>query len=179
MIVALDPSLTSSGLAVLGPSQAEPYWAVRTVRSGAQSTELGNLRRMEKITTQIRCAIEEMSQGAHLGLAVIEAPAYSRGTGMAHERAGLWWMLYQMLVGLGVPVLVIKPNLRAKYATGKGTSGKDEVMLAASRRYPCALIADNNQCDAVVLAAMGARYLGVPIDTLPKANLEAMRTLSC
>lgn len=178
MIVAIDPSLSSTGLAVLGPSQVEPYWAVRTFRSSPQSNELGNLRRMERLTAQMRRSIQEMSYGTHLGLGVIEAPAYSRTGGMSHERAGLWWMLFQMLVGHGIPVLVIKPNLRAKYATGRGTAGKDEVLLAASRRYPGVPMTNNNEADAVVLAAMGARYLGVPVDTLPKAHMEAMVTLT-
>lgn len=178
MIVAVDPSLQSTGLAVLGPSQSEPYWAVRTFRSVAQSNELGNLRRMEKLTGQMRRSIGEMSYGTHLGLGVIEAPAYSKNNGMAHERAGLWWMLFQMLVGHGIPVLVVKPNLRAKYATGNGNAGKDEVLLAASRRYPGVPMTNNNEADAIVLAAMGARYLGVPVDKLPQTHLAAMTTLS-
>lgn len=177
MIVAIDPSLQSTGLAVLGPSQVEPYWAVRTLRSTPQPNELGNLRRMEKLTAQMRRSIGEMSYGTHLRLGVIEAPAYSKNNGMAHERAGLWWMLFQMLVGHGMPVLVVKPNLRSKYATGNGNAGKDEVLLAASRRYPGVPMTNNNEADAVVLAAMGARYFGVPVDQLPKTHLDAMKTL--
>lgn len=178
MIIALDPSLTATGLAVLGPSQVNPYWAVRTFTSTAQSNELGNLRRMERLVAQMRRAVQELTLGTHLALGVIEAPAYSRNTGMSHERAGLWWMVFQMMVGHGMPVLVIKSNVRAKYATGKGNAGKDEVMLAASRRYPTVPMANNNEADAVVLAAMGARYLGVPVDTLPQKNLEAMVTVT-
>lgn len=178
MIIAVDPSLTASGVAVLGPSQVDPYWAVRTIRSSAQSTDLGNLRRMERITGQIRRSIQEMSYGTHLSLGLIEAPAYSKSQGKSHERSGLWWMIFGMLVGHGIPVLVVRPNLRAKYATGSGNAGKDEVLLAASRRYPGVPMANNNEADAVVLAAMGARYLGVPIDQLPKTHLAAMITLS-
>src|SRR5690606_34094716 len=97
-------------------------------------------------------------------LIVMEAPAFSKNNGMAHERAGLWWKIYEAVTGYSVHVLVVKPNLRAKYATGRGNAGKDEVMLAASRRYPDAEITNNNEADAVALAAMGARLMAEPVD---------------
>lgn len=181
MIIAIDPSLTSTGLAVLGPSQEQPYWAVRTIRStppvAPPNPALAQVRRMEKIVSQLRSSIQELAYGVRPTYFVIEAPAFSRNNGMAHERAGLWWMIYQMAAGHGGPVLVVKPNLRAKYATGNGLAGKDEVLLAASRRYPGVPMTNNNEADAVVLAAMGARILGTPVDQLPKTHLEAMKTL--
>lgn len=183
MIIGIDPSLQSTGLAVLGPSQIDPYWAVRTIRSAAPvappDSDMAQLRRMEKIVGQLRRAIEELTCGVKPTYFVIEAPAFSKNVGMAHERAGLWWMIYQMAAGWGhTPILVVKPNLRAKYATGNGNAGKDEVMLATSRRYPEAPISNNNEADTVVLAAMGARMLGVPVDKLPLTHLDAMKTLS-
>lgn len=182
MIVAIDPSLTSTGLAVLGPSQTSPYWAVRTIRSAPPvappNPALASVRRMEKIVHQLRLAIEELCLGVRPTYFVIEAPAFSKNVGMAHERAGLWWMIYQAAAGYGhVPILVVKPNLRAKYATGNGGAGKDQVLLAASRRYPGVPMTNNNEADAVVLAAMGARVLGHPVDQLPRTHLDAMKTL--
>lgn len=182
MIVAIDPSLTATGLAVLSPAtDPAPYWAVDTVRSTAPvappNPALAQLRRMERISAETRRKLTEMSHGIRPTYGVIEAPAFSRGNGMAHERAGLWWMLYQVLAGHGIPVLVVKPNLRAKYATGNGGAGKDEVLLAASRRYPEVQMRNNNEADAVVLAAMAARILGSPVDKLPKTHLDALRTL--
>lgn len=183
MIVAVDPSLTSTGLAVLGPSQVNPYWAVRTIRSAAPvappNPALASVRRMEKIVGDLRRAVEELTLGVRPTYFVIEAPAFSKNNGMAHERAGLWWMIYQALAGYGhVPILVVRPNLRAKYATGLGNAGKDQVLLAVSRRYPGVPITNNNEADAVVLAAMGARMLGVPVDDLPRSHLDAMKTLA-
>lgn len=187
MIVAIDPSLQSTGLAVLGIDPAapavNPRWAVRTIRSAAPvappNPHLADMRRMEKIVHQLRRAIEELTYGVKPTYFVIEAPAFSKNDGKAHERAGLWWLIYQMAAGYQhVPILVVKPNLRAKYATGNGNAGKDEVMLATSRRYPDAPISNNNEADTVVLAAMGARMLGLPIDKLPLTHLDAMKTLT-
>ena len=183
MIIAVDPSLTATGLAVLSPStDPEPYWAVHTVRSSAPvapaDPALAQLRRMERIAGATRRSIQELTYGVKPVFGVLEAPAFSKGNGMAHERAGLWWMLYQVLAGHGIPVLVVKPNLRAKYATGNGGAGKDEVLLAASRRYPEVLFKTNHEADAVILAAIGARVLGMPIEkSLSKTHLDALRTL--
>ena len=62
------------------------------------------------------------------------------------------------------------------YGTGKGNAGKDEVMLATARRYTNqAEVANNDQADALVLAAMGARHLGAPIEeSLPQSHLRAL-----
>ena len=76
-------------------------------------------------------------------------------------------------------MLVVPASSRAKYATGRGNAGKDEVLLAVSRRYPHAPIVNNDQADAVALAAMGARLLGEPIeDSLPKTHLDALAKLA-
>jgi len=178
-VIAIDPSLSGTGLSLL-VAGAAPQWSVDTVKieiSKNPDLARAEFGRMESISEAVRqWTIDEMD-GERLDLAVIESPAYSRSMGKSHERSGLWWMLYGELVEFKIPVLVVRPNLRAKYATGKGTSSKDEVLLAASRRYPDVAMRNNNEADAVVLAAMGARFLGAPVDSLPKANLDAMNTL--
>src|SRR5690606_742936 len=110
-------------------------------------------------------------------MVVIEAPAYSRATGSATDRAGLWWAVYDTLAESCV-VLPVMPNVRAKYATGKGNAGKDAVLAAAVRRYPSIDISGNDTADAVVLMAIGRRLLGEPIDDpMPALNLSALATL--
>jgi crossover junction endodeoxyribonuclease RuvC len=179
MIIAIDPSLTATGVAVLSPWEADPFWRVKTIRSAAPvappDPALAQIKRMERIVQELRLWITTSIVRPTFG--VIESPAFSKNGGMSHERAGLWWMLYQSLAGYEIPVITVKPNLRSKYATGNGNAGKDEVLLAASRRYPGVPMTNNNEADAVVLAAMGARLMGHPIDTLPKTHLDALRTL--
>lgn len=183
IIAAIDSSLSNTGLARLevtdhGPDtggERKAVWTTMTVKSDpAKDTEYhpGQLKRMRLISKQMGLFL------ADADMVVIEAPAYSKNVGMAHERAGLWWMLYAAAGAVmhGDP-LVIKPNLRAKYATGNANASKDTVMLEASRRYAEAPIRNNNESDAVVLCAMGARLAGMEIDTLPKTHLAALKTL--
>lgn len=176
LVVGIDPSLTATGVALL---QVEcGLCTVRTVHSrpirSAVPAELATIRRMNSIRDHVNSL-----PGTPPAMAVIEAPAFSKNNGMAHERAGLWWKLYELAAEVWqVPVIVVKPNVRAKYATGKGNAGKDEVLLAVSRRYPDIAVTNNNEADAVVLAAMGARLKGNPIERgLPAAHLSAMNTV--
>lgn len=165
---------------MLDTAHAHRAWNVSTVRSspvpGGDSA--GMMLRIQTITYTVRAQILEDWKIPNVDVIVIEAPAFSKNNGMSHERAGLWWHIYGMLTEFGCRILVVKPNVRAKYATGRGTAGKDEVMLAVPKRYPTAPITNNNECDAVVLAAMGARYAECPIETtLPAAHLSAMKTV--
>lgn len=206
LILGIDPSLTATGAALLDidtdPHDRSRIFEVITIRSKPQGTTVPDtVTRLGSIAARLRSWHEELRFdhmaviAAHeedgraldvhevpvrepVDLAVIEAPAFSRNEGMSHERAGLWWLIAGQLVSAAIPVLVVKPNLRAKYATGNGRAGKDEVMLAVSKRYPSADIANNNEADAVTLAAMGARLAGHPIeDRLAAKHLAAMNTL--
>jgi crossover junction endodeoxyribonuclease RuvC len=83
-------------------------------------------------------------------------------------------MTVQMLESL--VVVEVSPTCRARYATGRGNASKDDVLSAVVRRYSGVDVNGNDEADSLVLAALGARWLGCPIDDpMPKANLEAMK----
>lgn len=176
-IIGIDSSLTGTGVAVLRtlPGVAcEVHTVTAKVSTKAPSPEYAELERMHAITRQVGA----LDPGG-TALAVLEGPSLASRNGKAHERAGLWWMLYAQAVNEWcVPVLVVRPTIRAKYATGSGNASKDHVMLAASRRYPDILMSNNNEADAVLLAAIGARLLGYPVEQLPATHMQAMRSLS-
>lgn len=175
-VLGIDPSLTGTGLAMHRPLAGSP-WSVAQVKTKAPevASHRASLNRLTHIVREAAAFADSAPD-----LVVMEGPAFSSGVGRVHERAGLWWFLFNHFAGeVGLPVLVVAPNLRAKYATGRGTAGKDEVMIAAVRRYSDVPITENNTADAVILAAMGARLYGHPIEpSLPSANMAAMRTLS-
>lgn len=175
VIVGLDLSLTSTGVAIIRDGDIK----VRRITSKGKATaSLGERRaRLSEIAWQV-----PMPPG--LDLIVIEGPSYGqhRQSGQ-HDRAGLWWLLVDMYLttnnnpDTGEPTLTVEvpPAVRCKYATGKGNAGKDAVLLAVERRYPGVKVSGNDEADALVLAAMGARWLDEPIeDYLPVKHLEAM-----
>lgn len=111
-------------------------------------------------------------------LVVIEGPSIGSRNGSQFDRSGLWWLVVSGLLARDIPVLVVPPKTRAKYATGNGNSGKDVVLAHVIEQYADLAsdrIGNDNEADAVVLAAMGARYLSRAIDhDLPESNLSAM-----
>lgn len=116
-------------------------------------------------------------------LVVVEAPAYSSQTGHMHDRSGLWWLIIARLTANNIAVVEVVTQHLKMYALGKGGgagTGKDAVLAAVVRRYPDVPVQSNDEADALVLAAMGARRLGLPIEgtLMPQQNLRAMTTVA-
>lgn len=175
-VLGIDPSLTRTAVAVIHPG-------LITLRDfPTKGTKADDLSRRSFRLNLIGGYIEELydditDKGHHpADLVVIEGPAHGQTTGSHHDRSGLWWQIVGDFLDLGIPVVEISPSSLKTYATGKGNAGKDEVMLAVARRYTdITEVANNDQADALVLAAMGARHLGAPIEaSLPASHLRAL-----
>ena len=180
IVVGIDPSLTSTGVAVVDTDDRLVIDVHRVQSKGARGdTWVQRLARIEDMADRV-VQIAERRRLYGLGLVVIEAPSLaSRNAGSAHDRSGLWWAMYARLNDLDVTVVPVPPANRAKYACGKGNAPKDAVMLAAAKRYPQADLTGNDEADAVILAAIGARLAGQPIeDSLPKTHLDALTKLT-
>lgn len=164
-IVGLDLSLTSTGLALIVDGIADVL-RFTTATAGADTT--ARHRRLKRIADEVH----EWCTAADL--VVIEGPSYGSTTPHQHDRSGLWWLAVHRVLDAGLPLAVVPPSSRARYATGKGNAPKDAVLAAVVRRYPAVDVTGNDQADALLLAAMGARRLGHPIDTVPKLCLTAI-----
>lgn len=183
-IVGLDLSLTGAGVATIQPADlgnlAEGLrrYGVHTFgRKGSKSESLdARRRRIHTLIMQIRDVV--MSLDSTPDLALIESPATSQTTGHSHDRSGLWWGVVEMLYQLGIPTIEVGISKVKIYALGKGVGAKDEVMAAVIRRYTEVPVTNNNESDAFVLAAIGARLLGDPVErTMAGQYLNAMKGL--
>lgn len=168
-IVGIDPSLTSTGVAVIDPTTGIQLHRIRSKGSKAAT-----LAERSQRLTGLADAVLRHCDGADL--VVIESPAYSNSLGSMHDRSGLWWLIVSDL--LTRKVLEVPPTTRAKYATGHGNAGKDEVLAATIRRHPHLEITGNDIADALTLAAIGARLTGWPLEpTIPKTAHAALAKL--
>ena len=167
-IIGLDLSLTASGVARIDD---EPRcWRVRS-KGKSTDTLAQRSNRLARIDEEIRFAIPA---GAAIA---IESAAHAASTGHHHDRSGLWWLVVNTLVEQDHRVYEFTPTQVKKYATGRGNASKMEVMAAVIKRYPQFDVADDNEADAVVLAAMLARALGQPIEeSLPQVNASTLAT---
>lgn len=175
IVVGIDPSLTGTGLASIDTDDRLVIDTETLASKASGGAVINRWSRLHHLVNAIDNRTVTQGGRARVDLVVIEQPAFSRTNGHHHDRSGLWWLIVDRLTARGIPVVEVTPTGLKKYATGKGNAPKDSVLLAAARRYPHVDVDDNNQADALILAAMGARHLGHPIeDSLPKAHLEAM-----
>jgi crossover junction endodeoxyribonuclease RuvC len=153
-VLGLDLSLSCTG------------WATAT-ETGTIKPK-ATLRGLDRLRWIARnCFLEAANPNADL--IAIEGPAPSKSMGHVHERGGLWWMVVNDLDTDGFRIVVVGPTTLKKYATGRGNAGKDEVLLAAARRFPW-FKGGNDEADALWLAAIAAELSGQPIVTMPAAN---------
>lgn len=192
-VLGIDPSLTRTAVADITVKPGKPAsWTVHSLPTkGARDDTLTQRRdRLVRISDWVWETITEPpgitpDEYVRPDLILIEAPALNQTSGSRHDRSGLWWLIVERFIfrpeyrhhGDVPAVIEVTPQSLKKYATGKGNAGKDEVMLAAARRYAGSpeMFDNNDECDAFILACMGARHLGAPQeDSLPKAHLAAM-----
>lgn len=169
LVVGLDLSLTATGVATIANGIAE----TRTLKPAPK------MLAHERLAWVVQEVWEYAGrfQFDLVDLVVVEGPSYgNQGSGRQsghHERAGLWWLMTHTLWEHGSYTAVVPPAALKKYATGKGSAGKDAVLLATARRFPN-FAGDNNEADALWLAAMGADHLGEPVVAMPAAHRAAL-----
>jgi Holliday junction resolvasome RuvABC endonuclease subunit len=174
LVVGIDLSLTATGICARGFGWTP---AVLTIKTTADDgTVAGFSRRCRNIASQIAEAVA----GETPDLVIIEGLSYHSKSSSIDKIHASWWMVQDSLeTDWAWPAAHrVTPNQRAKYATGKGNASKDAVLIDTVKRYPDLNIRNNNEADAVILAAMGMHALGYPVADVPKVNQEALRDLT-
>lgn len=160
-VAGIDVSLTGTGVATLGGTTL-------ITSTGRRKDSIAQRRtRIKGIVDAVITAV-----GA-VDLAVVEGPSHHSVGGSVWDRAGLWWRIVDRLCDADIPVAVMPPMSRAKYATGNGGSRKEAVMEAAQRRYG-AVLDNDNEADALVLRAAGLDWLGQPLSEVPAGHRAAL-----
>jgi crossover junction endodeoxyribonuclease RuvC len=174
-VVGIDPSLTCTGVAVV-TAESHP-WTSSVVKVTSTGKKDDDWYRRSQRLDYLKFSVVEYVP--FKSLVVMESPSYGAIGGSAHDRSGLWWMIFNWLrFERECLVLPVSSAQRQKYATGKGNADKDTVLAAAIKRYPDIDITNNNTADAVIFAAIGCRLLGEPLEeSLPTTHLDAMKKI--
>lgn len=170
MILGVDFSLTATGVCSIADAEAE------CVTVGSRATDwwaFGDRPR------EIAAAVDAWHREDRPAW-VIESPSYmSRGRG--HDKVLIGWHMFvdHMIFGLGYePPLLVSPSQVKKFATGAGNASKRDVERAVWRRYPDVELRDDNQADALVLAAIGSAAYGEPFNgSLTKYQHEVVEAV--
>ena len=160
-VAGLDISLTGTGIATLGGTTRVPTTGHR------RDTIVQRNQRMRHITDTVLTDVGDVH------LACVEGPSHHSVGGSVWDRGGLWWMIVSALCARDIPVAIVPPMSRAKYATGKGTSRKAAVLDAAQARYG-AILPTDDEADALILRAMGLHWLGQPLAEVPDGHRAAL-----
>ena len=172
-VVGIDLSLTSTGLCAI---EDGTILELHNVKSKGRKGD--NLAQRRDRLYVIANEIVDWVEGDGADLVVIESPSFGSKFGSPHDRSGLWWIVVNALRANECPVAEVAPQSRAKYGAGKGNAKKDVVFAHVLERYSdlsSQRIANDDIADAVILAAMGSRHLGFPVEEdMPEANLDAM-----
>lgn len=164
VVIGLDLSLTATGVAAMSPR------GFATRRLTVEGTGIIRLRRL-------LAEVERDAENA--SLVVVEGPSYGSVGAGTHERAGLWWLVRDMLWQHSIPCAVVPPSNLKKYAVGVGggaKASKDAVLVACARHWPT-FEGRNDEADALWLAAMGLDYL-TGRSGMPALNRLALKSCS-
>lgn len=164
-IVGVDLSLRATGVAT-------STFAITICSDGEHDA---TYQQRDQRLSYIRRNVLQSTAAADL--VVIEGPSYGSTGGSAFDRAGLFWLVYRGLAHRDIPVVVVSPKTRAKYATGNGNADKDAVLVAAVRRFPNVGVTGNNAADALILAAMGYDHYGSPLAPMPATHRAALNAV--
>jgi len=185
-VVGLDLSMTSTGYAECCGQQFATA-TIQTERArtpkGKQPSLVERHDRLQVVEDRIITRIYRHTPAPDL--VVVEGPSYASTGFMQHDISGNWWRVVGRLHQAGLRVVEVTPTQVKKYATGSGaTRGKTKVekwmvVEAVNARYELGPIqltrGQNDQADAVILAAIGCRILGHPVDPhISTLNLKVL-----
>jgi crossover junction endodeoxyribonuclease RuvC len=168
-VCGLDLSLTSTGCAKIasGPL-VEPPWTFR-IRSARKGWD-----RLESQVNRIGQAVKEIDPD----LIAVEGPGYHAAAQGSywHETAGLWWSVTHRIWLTGRPMVIIGPSVLKKFATGSGSAKKSAMVGQAIRRFGLDGI-EEDEADALWLAAACCQHYGLPAVSMPAVNVAALESV--
>lgn len=155
MIVGIDASLTSTGIAMLN---GDGVYTTTRKSTGKRNDTIGQRsERLSKLADDIIDGFWDpfgnVPRLNRAELVVIEGPTPGTRGGSVWDRAGLWWAVVSKLDC--DRLAIVAPSTRAKWATGNGRSDKAAVATVAARLCPDVELRNSDEADALVLALMG------------------------
>lgn len=171
-IVALDLSLTATGIAVTHDQVGEPRLSCRTVTPRRRPTANAiDHERLHETFAAIAAAMK-----CKPDLVVIEWLPQFTGHGDSTLRlAELHGAIKHWLWSQRLAYVDVLPAHLKIYATGKGNSNKAEVRVAVTARYGRLLhIGSEDEADATALLAMALDAFGQPLAEVPLHHRKGM-----
>lgn len=171
-VVALDLSLTGTGIAVTHDQVGEPRLSCRTVSPiKRRSPNIIDHQRLHEVFASIAAAVL-----CKPDLVVIEWLPLVKGTGDTALRiAELHGAIKHWLWSQRITYVDVRPQELKTYATGNPNASKEQVLEAVIARYGKRLhIGTFDEADATALLAQALDAYGQPLAEVPAAHRVAV-----
>lgn len=157
--MGLDLSLTSTGISMNGLTSA-----YRPTTKGIQ--------RLVDISDHIR----DLCMDNAIEVVALEGYSFASRSSHAHSIGEAGGCVKVLLHNIAVPVVIIPPTCRAKFATGRGNASKLEVVSAISVKTGIVWLgaSGDDQCDAWVLEQMLLAHSGTSQYDWTKTQMDAL-----
>lgn len=111
-----------------------------------------------------------------IDIVVIEGYSFASRNSQAHSIGELGGAVRMKIWERGVPYIDIPPTCRAKFATGKGNAGKNEVISSISAKTGIVWsgAGADDRCDAWILEQMALAKVGASKYEWPAINMSAL-----
>lgn len=163
-LYGLDLSLSATGIAFTDGKTAHAWTQPASSKHG-----------LERLIDLADAILMNLTCNDHPATIVaMEGPSLHSSGAFQHDRAGLWWMVRERLHRAQIWVAVVPPASLKKFATGKGNASKMNMLAAAIRRFPNVDVQNDNEADALWLAAAASQHYGRPLAQLPQEQVAAL-----
>lgn len=161
-LIGLDISLTSTGYSI-------------NENTGIVSTKTKGPERLSVVNKSIlQICLDEK-----IDCVLMEGYSFASRNSQAHSIGELGGCVRMTLWENGIPYIEIPPTSRAKFATGKGNSGKTEVISAISSKTGKVFsgAGADDECDAWVIEQMGLQKMSLSNYSWTKEQLSALEKI--
>lgn len=158
-IIGIDMSLTSTGVSI-----GDEQFVISPSMDGA--------KRLNYFADEFKKLFESLDSAA----AVIEGYSFASRHSQAHSIGELGGVLKLTAFRAGVPLVIVPPTSRAKFATGKGNASKSEVVSSISAKTGIVWQGKgaDDKCDAWVLEEIGRMHIGTQRFSWPNSHVDAL-----
>ena len=152
VFMGIDPSLTSTGIAVLRDDGKDCHTRVL-------STKLTGLARLDSLDRQLQTLL------VHYRPTAVALEGYSYGSPTNREALAEWGGLIRLaLFRFDIPTLIVAPPTLRKFILPEALKGKEQTILATYKRWGLEF-KTNDECDAHGLARLAALRHGLESGT--------------
>lgn len=169
-VMGVDPSLTGTGVAILGP-----ILNVQVIHTKGHRKDTLAERRARLNFIQLR--VSQIARRFEPSLVVVEAPALHSLDGDRLDRDGLWWLLIDELFIGQFPLVVVPPARVKKFWTGHGNATKEDMETTADQMFPAVDHVDDNGADALAMASLGRALMGDPARPLTPEQIALVDSI--